>query len=716
MPKPKDEKGTTKEKAETSTQDGSRWSELEEKYKQDIEALTESAEMATIEKEIAEEKLDSCEKELRELKDKFAELTQQLDTQKQEQHAEQSVVTSSKDATVTMLQLQKLEEQNEVLKQALIRIRDISAKDKKEIEDLRIEREELQVKLLDAEEKEHKFTEQVKLLEEQVDVSQSAQEMVEKLTQQKGELEDKLKEMIEDLDSMEKLRDLNEQLLDSARENEIELTGQIDILRVQCSELTKRKRDMEDYLTHQERTVAQLKDENRALNEKIMRMNDQFRESESIEQQKHQIENVAYKLNFSESKMAEKEAEVARYKRNLAELEDQMNNMSSITKEQSARLDELKAQYDAKIIENSDLQRALKKKMEEVSELEIRREMAEKKLQSVQRDRDAKVAELTRTIEKMKGVEIQHEEDMKRLMEDNELIERERRELRDQLNRSNRSLERSMQTMGSVSMVTAQDTSLASLGISFHNTPTMPLSPIVQQQQHPAMGMLMGTPADPNPLNPTQQQTPQQRDNLQQLQSQSTSIGPSAGMTSPPSTGNTVRLVPGSAPSVRRQLFTSSDSPANADSEFLFDKIRQLSVAFDQMVQKNYDLELELAYREIENKPPPYNGCGLMGTSYPSSARVYDVDRIRGLRSEITKFKRDIRAAMINQQICPKSRNIAAHLREHHFNLSKLAIKYQALECEASNLLSNGRGAPARNVAPQSRIAAGPMLQSTPVK
>lgn len=560
--------------------------DLEAKYKQDIEALTESTEMATIEKEIAEEKLDACERELQVVKDKLTEALLQIEMMNNDQQANISLnVAGHNESGATLLQLQKVEEQNDLLKQALIKLRDISAKDKETLENLQIEHEELQVRVMDLEEKEKGYLEQIKVFGEQIDVSQSAQEMVEKLTQQKTELEDKLKEVIDDLDCMEKLRDLNEQLLESARENEIEMTGELDKLRVQYSELSKKKRDLEDYLMDQERCLSKLKEENSQLSEQMMLLKDQFKEGEAIEQQKHQIESVAYKLNFSETKMAEKESEINRYKRNLSDMETQMNSLSMITKEQSNQIDELRTQLDAKKSENSELQRALKRKMEEVSELEIRRDMAERKLNALQRDTETRIKDLNRTIETMKGIEIQHDEEIKRLMEDNELIERERRDLRDQLNKSNRSLERSVQ---------------------------------------------------PSNLSPP--------------------------------------IVPSHSPSLC------------------------MDAAFNVINKRNYSLEMELALRELGDRVPPYH-----------QKSDINVTRVRALHSEASKLRREIRAAMINQQICPKVHQIHSQIRNDRFYSSRLALRYQLLENEIQNLVSDS---PLAQMHPK----ATPLLHSTPVK
>lgn len=674
------------------------WVELEAKYKQDIEALTESAEMATIEKEIAEEKLDSCERELQETKDKLAEAMLQAEMAAKEP-PEANV--SGSESTAAIHQLQKVEEQNERLRQALIKLRDMSEKDREELQNLQIQHEEVQEKLLDFEEKEQKYLEQIKIYEEQIDVSQSAQEMVEKLTQQKTELEDKLRDMVEEFDGMEKLYDLNEQILENARENEIELTGELDKLKVQHSELIKRKRDLEDYLLDQERTVSQLRDQNRELSDQVTLLRDRFKEGESIEQQKHQIENVAYKLNFNESKMAEKESEIARYKRNLADMEEQMNNLSLITKEQSAQLDELKSQLDAKTSENADLQRALKKKIEDVSELEIRRDMAEKKLAALQRDSESKVTNLSRTIETMRGIEVQHEEEIKRLMEDNEIIERERRLLRDQLNKSTRSLERSVM---SSSMVTAHDASLASLGITFQGSPIHEQAKSSQTSHGQLAALAPGGGVGGAAGGGCQQ--------YHSSQSQSSSIG-----------GNT-----------SAGAHSASD---HQDESIFVSKARDLSSAFKLVKRRNFELELELAMRELNAKidtnsllPPSSTttttttserqqqqadilnrqSVGVGRDSGAASIRSqYDLSRVRRLRQEAEKLKREVQASIINQKICTKSRQVQSQARNDQFARAMLARRYQVLENETSALLSS-------SVLARSRPLGAAVLHSTPVK
>jgi hypothetical protein len=305
--------------------------------------------------------------------------------------------------------------------------------------------------------------------------------------------------------------------------------------------------------------------------------------------------------------------------------------------------------------------------------------MAEKKLQSIQKDKESKIASLTRQIETMKGKEIQHEEELKRLLEDNDTIERERRELRDQLNRSTRSLERTMQTTN-ISMVTAQDTSLASLGISLQSSASIQASPVHANQQ--SFGGQTSFIASPT--------------------SGHVGAGPTSltGTVSSAPSASTVAAI-ASPLGPNRRLF-ASPGMSDMDDTVLLRRIKDLSAAFDLVARKNYDLEIELAYNKLDKNAPPYIASGSKLTD------VYDIDRARVLRMEVNKLKREIRASMINQHICTRSRNVHAQARDGHFNLSKLAMKCHALEQEATSLMSTS------NLA---RLHSGQlMLQSTPVK
>jgi hypothetical protein len=349
----------------------------------------------------------------------------------------------------------------------------------------------------------------------------------------------------------------------------------------------------------------------------------------------------------------------------------------------------------------SRLQRALKKKMEEVSELEIRRDMAEKKLQSVQKDRDTKVANLERQIETMRGKEIQHEEEVKRIQEDYETAESERRKLYDQLNKSARTLERTMQT-ANISMVTAQDTSLASLGISLQSPQSvhqaspvhhqMSSSMFHQNNQSTGMGAAGQTPGSSSFVQSTSATTTGMALPESAMAAQATVAAAALGSLTSPLGPN-------------RRLFSSTPATmADGDETIFLRKFKELSAAFDQAARRNYDLELELAYNQLNSKVPPYNS-----QAGSTLASVYDLDRARKVREEISRLKREIRASMINQQICPRSRAANAQSRQGQFRISQLAMKCYHLEQEASSLMSSSRLV-------RSRATGPPLLQSTPVK
>lgn len=674
------------------------WQELKAKYEADIEALQETAEMATVEKEIAEEKLDSCQKELQEMRDLLVEATSQIDAiksaqlidkdksindDKEESNDTSTISRGLNESTVTVYQLQKLEEQNENMKQALIHMRDMSARDKKLLDELQAEHEELQEKCIDLEEKVLKFTDQVKIYEEQIDLSAQAQEMIERLTQDKVELGDRIKELCDELDGMEKLRDINDQILESARDNEVELTNELDKLRCQYASLSKTKRDLEDCLTSQERNLIKLREENQNLHQELLQVKGRCVESESIEMQKHQIENVEYKLTFSESKMAEKEAEITRYRRNLASMEEQMDSLVQMTKIQAGQIDELKLNSESLEGEISELKRMLKKKMEETSELTIRKEMVEKKLQTVQEDSDVKIIALNKKLEDIKN---EYEEAFRRQEEDIDNLEIERRELREQLTRNSRTLDRSAMS-ANVSMVTAQDASFANASVLTRQTQ------LTQQQ------VLQ---------SPVRQQRKQDSQQDLDLSFESNTAGSDEYVEQSMQQHKQHQRVE------RASIFDLVGESA------LEERIRDLKLSFDVVNKRNYELELKLAVDKLSAKNTPLlpvTSTNRVVGCEELVADSFNLNQVKDLTKRATILKREVRLAMINTCVATKSVSIAHNERRENFEQTKLALKYQSLINEAHKLLSNSQSHLHSQVNPNYALqSATRLMHSTPVK
>ena len=132
------------------------------RHAEEMKDLVETAEMAIIDKEMAENKLEQYQAELEQTKDKLEEVMLDLEIIKSE------IEEKGVDGAVGSYQLKQLEQQNERLKDALLKLRDISAHDKSEIQSLQKELEMTQ----------NDYQEIVKLKEKLMLEAQQHEEMI----------------------------------------------------------------------------------------------------------------------------------------------------------------------------------------------------------------------------------------------------------------------------------------------------------------------------------------------------------------------------------------------------------------------------------------------------------------------------------------------------------------------------------------------------------
>ena len=124
-------------------------------YGINIHPWSETVEMITLDKEMAEERAETMQIELEAAKEKIEELTLDLDIIKTEMEGDDLTPTSGGSGGetgrgVTNFELKQLQAQNEKLRETLVRMRDLSAHEKsesiktsKEVEDLRSRNGEL---------------------------------------------------------------------------------------------------------------------------------------------------------------------------------------------------------------------------------------------------------------------------------------------------------------------------------------------------------------------------------------------------------------------------------------------------------------------------------------------------------------------------------------------------------------------------------------------
>nr|XP_060635459.1 dynactin subunit 1 isoform X3 [Anolis sagrei ordinatus] len=284
--------------------------EAKERYMEEMADTADAIEMATLDKEMAEERAESLQQEVDSLKEKVEYLTMDLEILKHE------IEEKGSDGAASSYHVKQLEEQNARLKEALVRMRDLSASEKQEhvklqkhmekknteLESLRQQKEKLQEELKQAERT-------VDELKEQVDAALGAEEMVETLTERNLDLEEKVRELRETVGDLEAMNEMNDELQENARETELELREQLDMATARVREAEKRVEAAQETVADYQQTIkkyreltAHLQDVNREL------MSQQ--EASAEKQQQPPPEMFDFKIKFAETKAHAKAIEM----------------------------------------------------------------------------------------------------------------------------------------------------------------------------------------------------------------------------------------------------------------------------------------------------------------------------------------------------------------------------------------------------------------------
>lgn len=178
-----------------------------DRHAEEMSELSENVELITLDKEMAEEKADSLQLELDAAKERIEELTIDLDLIKAELQNRvsdgstktENVNTDVATAGVTSYELKQLEQQNTRLRETLVRLRDLSAHDKHEMQKIAKELETKKSEAAELHRTKEKLSSKIDELEaqlidlhEQVDAALGSEELVEQLADKKMELEDKV--------------------------------------------------------------------------------------------------------------------------------------------------------------------------------------------------------------------------------------------------------------------------------------------------------------------------------------------------------------------------------------------------------------------------------------------------------------------------------------------------------------------------------------------
>ncbi|KAI9106166.1 dynein associated protein-domain-containing protein [Phlyctochytrium arcticum] len=242
---------------------------LEENQKLEVTLAEtqDNMEMLTLDKEVAEEKADSLQAELLELEEKFEEMTLNAEVLKQEEAGPSGLQEGQSDGNKSNIAALQLERQNERLKEALVRLRDVTSEQEAELK-ARIEELENETHaLVEYHDKYERVSEQLVVAEATIedlkaliDDSLGAEEMVESLTDKNMSLNEKLEEAKAEIQDLEALKELNDELEQDHLETEKLLQEEIDIKDALLADDARRISAQEEALGDYERTILQFRE------------------------------------------------------------------------------------------------------------------------------------------------------------------------------------------------------------------------------------------------------------------------------------------------------------------------------------------------------------------------------------------------------------------------------------------------------------------------
>ncbi|ENN75835.1 hypothetical protein YQE_07565, partial [Dendroctonus ponderosae] len=294
--------------------------EAKEAHAEEVADLYETVEMATLDKEMAEEKAELLQAELEACKEKLDEVTldlQILKTEMDEKGVDNSqfgvdkretLGTTPDDQAITTYEVKQLQQQNARLRETLIKLRDISAHDKHEHQRLLKDIEQKKSEITELGKTKEKLSarvesmeQQISDLQEQVDAALGADEMIVILSEHKLNLEEKVACLQEEVAELEALQDMNDQLVEGNAELEADLREELDIARAEIREAVRKRDAAFETIADQEATIGKFRGLVQQLQEQSLNLQREL-EKETSKPVKSLPEIADFKKMFTETK------------------------------------------------------------------------------------------------------------------------------------------------------------------------------------------------------------------------------------------------------------------------------------------------------------------------------------------------------------------------------------------------------------------------------
>ncbi|XP_067931812.1 dynactin subunit 1-like [Watersipora subatra] len=297
-----------------------------DEYREEMSDLQETMELAALDKEMAEEKAEGLEEELTSLKEAHEELVVSMELMKAELESGSGVSADG----VSSYQVKQLEQQNEKLKEALVKMRDMSNNDKAENANLRKQNDRVAHELSHLKKDKETHAEEIEILnaeildlKDQVDASLGAEDMVEKLTDKNLELEERVATLEEEKADLEAINEMNEELQENAREEELEMREQLDMSKSRANQLEKsvqasqlQMADLQSTIGKYRELVQTLQYENASLSQQVSGTG----QSVAVTS----VDNIEMKTKLSESKIQSKVIEMELLQLDIAHVKAQL--------------------------------------------------------------------------------------------------------------------------------------------------------------------------------------------------------------------------------------------------------------------------------------------------------------------------------------------------------------------------------------------------------
>uniref|UniRef100_A0A6Q2XYC2 Dynactin subunit 1 n=1 Tax=Esox lucius TaxID=8010 RepID=A0A6Q2XYC2_ESOLU len=303
--------------------------EAKEHYMEEMADTADAIEMATLDKEMAEERAESLQQEVESLKERQEELTMDLEILKHE------IEEKGSDGAASSYHVRQLEEQNSRLKEALVRMRDLSASEKQEHVKLQKQSEKKSTELDILRAQKEKLQEEMKLaertideLKEQVDAALGAEEMVETLTERNLDLEEKVRELRETVIDLEAINEMNDELQENARETELELREMLDLGGARVREAEKRVEAAQETVADYQQTIKKYRELTAHLTEVNRELTSQ-QEATAEQLQQPPAEMFDFKIKFAETKAYAKAIEMELRKMEVSQANRQVSLLTS---------------------------------------------------------------------------------------------------------------------------------------------------------------------------------------------------------------------------------------------------------------------------------------------------------------------------------------------------------------------------------------------------